>query len=70
MRTGSKIYEDELTQSFAPVCGLTRVLDYPSGDVPDRVARNERFYDRHIYVHDPAQLTDRLDQFVVMFDGL
>ena len=33
-------------------------------------AWNERFYDRHVYVHDPDQLTDRLDQFAVMFDGL
>ena len=64
------VYEDELTQSVAPVCGLTLVLGYPSGDAPNRVARNERFYDRHVYVHDPAQLTDRLDQFAVMFDGL
>ena len=63
-------YEEELTQSFAPVCGLTLVLDHPSGSVPDRVARNERFYDRHVYVHDPDQLTDRLDQFALMFNGL
>ena len=63
-------YEKELTQSVAPVCGLTLVLDHPDGSVPDRVARNERFYNRHVYIHDPAQLTDRLDQFAVMFDGL
>lgn len=64
------VYEEELTQSVAPVCGLTLVLDHPDRSVPDRVARNERFYDRHVSVHDPAQLTDRLDQFAVMFDGL
>ena len=63
-------YEEELAQSYAPVCGLTLVLDDPEGSVPDRVARNERFYDRHVYVHDPSQLADRLDQFAVMFSGL
>jgi hypothetical protein len=63
-------YHEELAQSYAPVCGLTLVLDQPSGSVPEKVARNERFYDRHVYVHDPSQLADRLDQFAVMFDGL
>lgn len=63
-------YHDELAQSYAPVCGLTLVLDQPSGNVPEKVARNERFYDRHVYVHEPSQLADRLDQFAVMFDGL
>ena len=63
-------YHDELAQSYAPVCGLTLVLDQPSGSVPERVAQNERFYDRHLYVHEPGQLADRLDQFAVMFDGL
>jgi hypothetical protein len=63
-------YHDELAQSYAPVCGLTLVLDQLSGSVPKKVARNERFYDRHVYVHEPRQLADRLDQFAVMFDGL
>ena len=63
-------YQEELAQSYAPVCGLTLVLDQPSGCVPEKVARNERFYDRHVYVHEPSQLADRLDQFAIMFDGL
>ena len=63
-------YHDEISQSYAPVCGLTLVLDKPSGCVPDRVARNEQFYDRHVYVHEPSQLADRLDQFAVMLNGL
>ncbi|WP_273836875.1 VWA domain-containing protein [Halococcus sp. PRR34] len=63
-------YQDELTQSYAPVCGVTLVLDQPSGSVPERVSRNERFYDRHVYVHESGQLADRLDQFAVMFSGL
>lgn len=63
-------YQDELTQSYAPVCGVTLVLDQPTGSVPERVSRNERFYDRHVYVHDPSQLANRLDQFAVMFSGL
>lgn len=63
-------YHDEIAQSYAPVCGLTLVLDKPSGCVPERVARNEQFYDRHVYVHEPSQLANRLDQFAVMFDGL
>jgi hypothetical protein len=63
-------YHDELAQAYAPVCGLTLVLDQSSGSVPEKVARNERFYDRHVYVHGPSQLADRLDQFAVMFDGL
>jgi hypothetical protein len=63
-------YHDELAQSYAPVCGLTLVLDQPAGSVPEKVARNERFYDRHVYVHEPSQLANRLDQFAVMFDGL
>ncbi|EMA54555.1 von Willebrand factor A [Halococcus salifodinae DSM 8989] len=63
-------YQDELTQSYAPVCGVTLVLDQPAGSVPERVSRNERFYDRHVYVHDPSQLANRLDQFAVMFSGL
>jgi hypothetical protein len=63
-------YQDELAQAYAPVCGLTLVLDQSSGNVPEKVARNERFYDRHVYVHGPSQLADRLDQFAVMFDGL
>lgn len=63
-------YHDELAQSYAPVCGLTLVLDKPSGSVPKKVSQNERFYDRHVYVHEPSQLANRLDQFAVMFDGL
>jgi hypothetical protein len=63
-------YHDEISQSYAPVCGLTLVLDKPSGCVPERVAQNEQFYDRHVYVHEPDQLADRLDQFAVMVDGL
>ncbi|EMA56241.1 vWA domain-containing protein [Halococcus thailandensis] len=63
-------YHDELAQSYAPVCGLTLVLDQPSGSVPEKVARNERFYDRHVYIHESSQLANRLDQFAVMFDGL
>ena len=63
-------YEEELVQSYAPVCGLTLVLNHPARSIPDRVARNERFYDRHVYVHDQTQIADRLDQFAMMFDGL
>jgi hypothetical protein len=63
-------YQDELARSYAPVCGLTLVLNHPKGSVPDEVVRNERFYDRHVYVHEPDQLVDRLDQFAIMFDGL
>ena len=66
----SDAYHDELAQSYAPVCGLTLVLDKPSGSVPKKVSQNERFYDRHVYVHEPSQLANRLDQFAVMFDGL
>jgi hypothetical protein len=66
----SDAYHDELAACYAPVCGLTLVLDKPPGHVPSRVADNEQFYDRHVYIHDPAQLDERLDQFAVMFDGL
>jgi hypothetical protein len=63
-------YHDELAACYAPVCGFTLVLDKPTGHVPSRVADNEQFYDRHVYVHEPDQLNERLDQFAVMFDGL
>jgi hypothetical protein len=63
-------YHDELAACYAPVCGLTLVLDKPTGQVPARVADNEQFYDRHVYIHDSEQLDERLDQFAVMFDGL
>jgi hypothetical protein len=66
----AETYQDELARSYAPVCGLTLALTSSRGNVPDKVAKNERFYDRHIYVHDSDQITNRLDQFAVMFDGL
>jgi|AntDeeMetagen134_2_1112570.scaffolds.fasta_scaffold01004_2 Mg-chelatase subunit ChlD len=63
-------YQNELARSYAPICGLTLSLGTSKGNVPDRVANNERFYDRHLYVHDSDRITNRLDQFAVMFDGL
>lgn len=66
----AEAYHDELEQSYAPVCGLTLSLDTTRGNVPDRVAQNEQFYDRHMYVHEEEQIANRLDQFAVMFSGL
>jgi hypothetical protein len=66
----SETYHDELAACYAPVCGLTLVLDRPAGHIPSTVADNEQFYDRHVYVHDPKQLDERLDQFAVIYDGL
>ena len=63
-------YQNQLARSYAPICGLTLSLGTSKGNVPDRVANNERFYDRHLYVHDSDRITNRLDQFAVMFDGL
>lgn len=63
-------YHEELTACYAPVCGLTLVLNHASGEIPTCVADNEQFFDRHEYVHDPERLDDRLDQFAMMFDGL
>jgi hypothetical protein len=66
----AEAYQDELARSYAPVCGLTLALTSSRGNVPDKVAKNEQFYDRHIYVHNSDQITNRLDQFAIMFDGL
>jgi Mg-chelatase subunit ChlD len=63
-------YQRELQQTYAPVCGLTLALDSPRGQAPERAKDVEQFYDRHLYVHDAADLDRRLDQFAVMFDGL
>ncbi|WP_049984629.1 VWA domain-containing protein [Halobellus rufus] len=63
-------YQQELQQTYAPVCGLTLALDTPHGQAPERAKDVEQFYDRHLYVHDAADLDRRLDQFAVMFDGL
>jgi Mg-chelatase subunit ChlD len=63
-------YQQELQQTYGPVCGLTLALDTPHGQAPERAKDVEQFYDRHLYVHDAADLDRRLDQFAVMFDGL
>ena len=63
-------YQEELQQTYAPVCGLTLALDLPRGQAPERAKDVEQFYDRHLYVHDAIDLDRRLDQFAVMFDGL
>jgi Mg-chelatase subunit ChlD len=63
-------YQQELQQTYAPVCGLTLALDTPNGQAPERAEDVEQFYDRHLYVHDDSDLDRRLDQFAVMFDGL
>ena len=63
-------YQQELQQTYAPVCGLTLALDTPHGQAPERAKDVEQFYDRHLYVHDTNDLDRRLDQFAVMFDGL
>jgi hypothetical protein len=39
-------------------------LQEASGSTPEAV------HDHHVYVHEPSQLADRLDQFAVMFDSL
>ena len=63
-------YQQELQQTYGPVCGLTLALDTPHGQPPERAKDVEQFYDRHLYVHDDNDLDRRLDQFAVMFDGL
>lgn len=63
-------YQDVLSNTYGPVCGLTLCLERASGNIPERVSQNERFYDRHMYVHDTDKITDRLEQFAVMFNGL
>jgi len=63
-------YQQELQQTYAPVCGLTLALDTPRGQAPERAKDVEQFYDRHLYVHDIGDLDRRLDQFAIMFDGL
>lgn len=63
-------YQQELQQTYAPVCGLTLALDSPRGQASERAKDVEQFYDRHLYVHDASALDRRLDQFAVMFDGL
>ncbi|WP_254841500.1 MULTISPECIES: VWA domain-containing protein [Haloarculaceae] len=63
-------YQEELQQTYTPVCGLTLALDLPRGQAPERAKDVEQFYDRHLYVHDAIDLDRRLDQFAVMFDGL
>jgi len=63
-------YQEELRQTFAPVCGLTLALDSTPGNPSDLAREVEPFYDRHLYVYDASDLDRRLDQFAVMFDGL
>ena len=63
-------YQDVLASTYAPVCGLTLCLGRSRSTIPEQVSQNEQFYDRHMYVFDADKITNRLEQFAVMFNGL
>ena len=66
----SDAYQDVLSTTYAPVCGLTLCLGHSRDTIPERISQNEQFYDRHMYVFDADKITNRLQQFATMFAGL
>lgn len=63
-------YQDVLSATYAPVCGLTLCLGRSRDTIPEQVSQNERYYDRHMYVFDGDNITNRLGQFATSFAGL
>ncbi|WP_192918699.1 vWA domain-containing protein [Salinigranum salinum] len=62
--------QEQLRDSYAPVCSLTIATDCSPGTLSPDASELATYYERQAAVYSPDRLDDRLDQFASLLAGL